>query len=107
MKRRRVIRRIILGSLWMLAYFAVLGGVVMLLWNALIPDLFGGPAITFVQAIGLLLLAHLLLRRRFFYGGPAWRYPYWWHKWRATSRSKCGNPRSDAEENPEQTKKET
>ncbi len=103
MKWRRTIRRSILGSLWLLAYFAVLGTVVMLLWNALIPDLFQGPAITFVQAVGLLLLTHLLFRRGF--GGFGWRYPHWRRKWRATSDNKCGNQHSDAEKNPEQTGK--
>ena len=102
MKSRRVIRRVLLGSLWLLAYLAVLGAAVMVLWNALIPDLFQGPALTYVQAIGLLVLAHLLSRRGFFYGGPGWRYRHWRHKWRPTSDSKCGNQRSGAEENPEQ-----
>ncbi len=95
MKWRRTIRRTILGSLWLLAYFAVLGAVVMLLWNALIPDLFQGPAITFVQAVGLLLLTHLLFRRGF--GGFGWRYPHWRRKWRASSDSKCSKQRSDAD----------
>ena len=96
MRWLRVIRRIILGSLWLLAYFAVLGAVVMLLWNALIPDLFQGPAITFLQAVGLLLLVQLLLRRRFFFGGPGWHYPHWRRKWRAKSDNKCVNQRSPA-----------
>ena len=96
MRWLRVIRRIILGSLWLLAYFAVLGAVVMLLWNALIPDLFQGPALTFLQAVGLLLLVQLLLRRRFFFGGPGWHYPHWQRKWRVKSDNKCVNQRSPA-----------
>jgi len=103
MKTRRLIRRIIMGSLWVLAYFAVLGGAVMLLWNALIPDLFQGPALTYVQAIGLLLLSHLLLRRGLFYGSHGWRHQHWRRKWRATSDGKCGSSRSDAEQKTEQT----
>jgi len=39
-----------------------LGFIVMALWNALIPALFKGPAVTFWQAVGLLLLSHILLR---------------------------------------------
>ncbi len=81
MKWLRVIRRTIVGVLWLLAYFVVLGAIVMLLWNALIPDLFQGPAITFMQSVGLLLLTHLLFRRGF--GGFGWRYPHWRRKWRA------------------------
>jgi hypothetical protein len=37
------------------------GGAVMLLWNALIPDLFHGPIVNFGQAIGLVVLAKLLV----------------------------------------------
>lgn len=33
---------------------------VMALWNALIPSLFGGPFITYLQALGLLVLAKIL-----------------------------------------------
>ncbi len=41
---------------------AVFGYVVMALWNALIPDLFHGPVITYWQAIGLIILSHILFR---------------------------------------------
>lgn len=40
----------------------VLGFGTMLLWNALIPELFNGPTLTFWQAAGLLVLAHVLFR---------------------------------------------
>jgi hypothetical protein len=57
----------------------VLGFVVMALWNALIPEIFKGPEIGFWQAIGLLLLSHILLR-----GWGRWRYANGWHRdrWR-------------------------
>jgi hypothetical protein len=38
----------------------IFGGVVMLLWNALLPALFHFPIIGFWQALGLLLLAKIL-----------------------------------------------
>jgi hypothetical protein len=50
-----------------------LGFIVMALWNALIPNLFNGPALTFWQAIGLLLLSHILLR-----GWGPWRHSNGW-----------------------------
>ncbi len=55
------------------------GCVVMMLWNALIPVLFNGPSLTFWQAIGLLILSHLLLR-----GWSPWRHAGGWRqdKWR-------------------------
>ncbi len=38
----------------------VLGFVVMLLWNALLPDLFNAPVITFWQGAGLFILSRIL-----------------------------------------------
>ncbi len=60
---------------------AVLGFVVMELWNALVPALFNGPLIGFWQAAGLLLLSHILLRG----WSPCrsshrWRQDRWRHK---------------------------
>ena len=40
-----------------LAFFSLL---VMLLWNALIPSIFGLPTISFLQAAGLLILSRIL-----------------------------------------------
>ena len=56
----------------------VLGFVVMSLWNALVPDLFRGPVIGFWQAVGLLVLSHILLRGwgRWHYGN-GWRHDRW------------------------------
>jgi len=58
---------------------AAFGLIVMLLWNALIPGLFGGPALTFWQALGLLVLSHILLR-----GWGPWRHAGSWrhNRWR-------------------------
>jgi len=38
----------------------VFGSIVMLLWNWLIPDLFNGPELSFMQALGILVLARIL-----------------------------------------------
>jgi hypothetical protein len=45
------------------AVLAVVGLVVMSLWNWLIPALFGGPVLHFWQAIGLLVLTRILVGR--------------------------------------------
>jgi hypothetical protein len=74
-------RHWILRAVKMLAFVAVLvvvtGAAVMLLWNALVPAIFGGTPITWVQAVGLLVLARLLSGggRRAFWGrrGNSWR----------------------------------
>lgn len=57
---------------WMIPFFIaafvlVKSVVVFFLWNALIPDLFQGPILNFPQAIGLVVLAKVLLG---FGGGP-------------------------------------
>ena len=38
----------------------IFGSVVMLLWNGILPALFGFPAITFWQALGILVLSKIL-----------------------------------------------
>jgi hypothetical protein len=45
------------------------GAIVMLLWNALMPDIFHLPQISFWQALGLLLLSKILFSS-FRGGGP-------------------------------------
>ena len=65
---------------------AVLGGVVMVLWNAVLPDVFGWRRITYGQALGLLVLCRILFGgfqfgpRRFGppHGGPP---PHVREKW--------------------------
>lgn len=48
-------------ALPMFVIFIAIGGeVVKLLWNWLLPTLFGGPEITFWQALGLLALCRIL-----------------------------------------------
>jgi hypothetical protein len=46
-----------------IAFAAIVGLVSLALWNALMPAIFGLPAINFWQALGLLLLSRLLLGR--------------------------------------------
>ncbi len=55
--------------------------IVMTLWNWLIPDIFKGPAITYVQALGLLVLSKLLFMG--FGGGfgrRGWRHHHYWRR---------------------------
>jgi hypothetical protein len=53
---------------------AAFGFVVMGLWNSLVPALFGGKTIGFWQALGLLLLARILVGG--FHGGPGRHGPW-------------------------------
>lgn len=97
---------------WMAPLILVLilakGGLVMLLWNALIPELFQGPQLNYLQALGLMILAKLLVGfgggfKRFGHHGhhgPPWRRGrhFWNHmsvedreKLREGFRRRCGH----------------
>ena len=53
---------------------AVFSLVVMGLWNWLMPTLFGLPAISFWQALGLLVLSKILFGRSRGFGRRYWRH---------------------------------
>lgn len=53
-------KHLVFIPLFCIAFIAVFGGCVMLLWNWLMPELFGLPTISFLQAAGLLLLCKIL-----------------------------------------------
>lgn len=73
MKLRRRARRTLIGLSITLPVIAVVGVFVMLLWNVLVPDLFGGPTLSYLQAVGVLLLSHLLFRGSPLHGLRVWR----------------------------------
>jgi hypothetical protein len=53
----------VIGGLTLAVLFAFLfGWVVMLLWNWLMPDIFGLTEITYWQGWGLVLLSHILIK---------------------------------------------
>jgi hypothetical protein len=54
----------------------LLGWIVELLWNALVPDLFHGPMLGYWQAVGLLLLCRILVGFKGRHHG--WRH---WKRW--------------------------
>lgn len=62
MKLHRMLRAVTVALL-IAAVLAAVGFVVMSLWNWLIPSLFGGPALHFWQAVGLLMLTRILVGR--------------------------------------------
>jgi hypothetical protein len=55
-KTARILKYVFFGLLAALAF----GAVLMLLWNWLVPDIFGGPELNLLQAIGLLVLSKIL-----------------------------------------------
>src|ERR1051325_10961987 len=62
--RRRKIKKLMwiapLAIVGMVVFVTIGGVVVMLLWNSLLPVLFGLPAISFWQALGILVLCRIL-----------------------------------------------
>ncbi len=74
LKAVKMICLLIVGTL-------VIGFVVMGLWNALIPELFKGPVLTFWQSVGLLVLSHILFRGWGRWGhGNGWGHNRWRHR---------------------------
>ncbi len=59
----------------------VFGFVTQYLWNWLVPTLFNGPTITFIQALGLWALSKILFWGMG--GGGGYRGPRWNHQWKA------------------------
>jgi hypothetical protein len=80
---------------------AVMGFVTMSLWNWLMPALFGWKAITFWQALGVLILSKLIFGRFGGRSGRHWRHrmterweqmtPEEREKFRAGMRGRCGH----------------
>jgi len=52
--------KIFIYILFAIAFVALMAGAVMILWNWLVPELFSGPTVTFIQSLGLLLLFKVL-----------------------------------------------
>lgn len=67
-------------ALMVILFFTVVTGVVMYLWNWLMPDIFSLRPITFWEAAGILLLSKILFgfgkKGGHHPGGPSWK-----HKW--------------------------
>jgi hypothetical protein len=73
----------LMKGLFVLACAAVLGAVVMVLWNCLIPHIFpGATAVTYWQGLGLLLLCRILFGG--FRGHRDWHERReQWQRWQA------------------------
>ncbi len=71
-------------AMMVIIIFSLVSGIVMFLWNWLMPELFGLPVITFWKAAGLLLLSKILFGgfKKSHNGpnGPPWK-KHWQEKW--------------------------
>jgi hypothetical protein len=62
MRRDKLVGIVLGGLVLILVLLAGLALAVMLLWNWLMPEIFGLPTLSFVQALGLTVLCHLLFK---------------------------------------------
>lgn len=60
MKKQFPVKRKLKVFLIVIIACLALGGAVMFLWNAILPDVIGVKTITFIQALGILLLSKIL-----------------------------------------------
>jgi hypothetical protein len=76
--RRWVLKGMAFAVLAVIA-LAVLSWIVMMLWNALLPGLFGVRPLHYLQAAGLLVLSRILLGG--LRGHGPWRHRAWRARW--------------------------
>ena len=97
------VKRAIFIPIAIVAGIFIFGSIVMLLWNGILPDLFGIKIITFWQALGLLVLCKILFGgfrggggHQRFHGHSSWHGGRWMHltpeereRMRAEWRGRC------------------
>jgi hypothetical protein len=81
----RIIGLVLVGVLFAALFALLLGGLVMILWNRLLPAIFGISAISYWQAFGITLLAKILFSG---FHGPHHKPDHFhgkidrrWHRW--------------------------
>jgi len=72
--RRNPVTKVLRVTTFAVLLIAGVGLVVMELWNAVLPDLFGWQPISYVQAMGILVLSRILFGGFRGGGGPARRW---------------------------------
>ena len=89
--KRHWMFKVTMMTILIIAFAVVAVAAVALLWNALVPEIFGGTQITWVQALGLLVLARLLV------GKVANMNPEELEKWKAEVSRCCRGGPSDVD----------
>ena len=79
MRGRRWVWKAVAFAGFAIIALAILSWVVMLLWNALLPSLFGVRPLHYLQAAGLLVLSRVLLGGLRAHG--PWRHRGWRERW--------------------------
>jgi hypothetical protein len=107
--RKRSVKRVVGFAVVALLFVAVACLVLMALWNALMPEIFGLKSITYWQALGLLVLSRFLIGGL----GLGGRHGHWRHRMQerletltpeerekfmaAIENRRCGSPRPPAD----------
>jgi len=76
MKRHWVLKVVKVTAV-VIVFIAVISAVVMLLWNWLMPALFGWQQISYWQAAAMLILSRILFGSFRGRGGPPWQHASW------------------------------
>ncbi len=76
-RSRRIVKLVVLVLPAAVLFLALIGFIVMSLWNGLTPTLFGLKPVTYWQAVGLLILARMLFGG---FRGASGRGGHWRHR---------------------------
>jgi Ca2+/H+ antiporter, TMEM165/GDT1 family len=110
MKKGYWARKVVMIILFAAVALTAFGGIVMWLWNAILPSVLGVSTITFWQALGILLLSKILFGG--FHGGWSRKKQMWKHsiqqKWanmtpeereklKEEMKNRCGHWRKNRE----------
>lgn len=92
-------RKIFAKGLFVILIIALLGWIVMTLWNWVVPALFvGAHAIDYLHAIGLLVLSRILFGG--FRGGGGCHRARQWRHWQQMTQQERENLRSQSNAHP-------
>lgn len=95
MRRKSKIGKVIGILLCVILFAALFTFIVMSLWNAILPAVIGVKAITFWQALGILILSKILFSG--FGGGHKWK-ERGGHRWKERMMNKWGNMSEEEKE---------
>ncbi|TGK18078.1 hypothetical protein EHO61_11535 [Leptospira fluminis] len=92
---RHRVGRIFVGILFIPLFFFGAAAIVWQLWNWLLPELFGWKQITYLQALGIFVLSHLLFKGGHGFGGGRHRR-HWKYRMKRKMRKSMGdNPKRE------------
>jgi hypothetical protein len=95
MCREKHKRWFFLKFLFAIVFVGVISLLLMLLWNGLLPEIFGFKSIDYLQAAGLLILSKILFSGVFRRPGFMWHHRDRMEYWHKKYETKCGTGTED------------